>query len=584
MAVQRRLAAILAADVEGYSRLMGEDEEGTLARFNAQLDEIVGPAINQHRGRLVKTMGDGFLVEFGSVVDAVQCAADIQSGVGVHQDHEPDGNKMLLRVGIHLGDVIVEDQDIHGDGVNIAARLEGLAEPGAICVSDMVHAGVRHKLALDYEDMGEQSLKNIADPVRVFRIAGEVASDMPGAAVPADALFRRPAVAVLPFQNMSGDSEQEYFSDGLTEEIITALSIWRTFPVIARNSTFAYKGTTPDIRKVGQELGARYVIEGSVRKTGDRVRVTAQLINSETGHHVWAERYDRRLEDIFELQEEIARRVAGTVEPELHKAEHSRSLSKTPASLDAWECFHRGMSLLEAMTKSGNKDARTMFERAIVLDPDYSRAHAALAFTHHRDFYIGFAEDRDNSKEECLKVAQQAVALDDNDAFAHAVLGFAYVWNRKLDLAIMQGKKALELNPSSAFSCGFLSFALLYNGNHTESIAMRDKCFELNPRDPFNYIRTTWTADAYLNLGQYDKAVEYARMSIGRSSDYLHPHVILASSYGYLGRLEEAEAQLAECERVRSGFTETWLDFSSYRRMEDFERIMEGLRKAGLPE
>ncbi len=310
--VQRRLAAILAADVVGYGQLIGADEAGARARVNAQLDEIVRPAIDEHRGRLVKTMGDGFLVEFGSVVDAVQCATDIQNGVSMEQQSEPDDRKMLLRIGVHLGDVIVEGEDIHGDGVNIAARLEGLAEPGGICVSDMVRAGIRNKLAVEFDDLGEQSLKNVPDPVQVFRIGLEEAIVSDGSSPGAN--FRRPAIAVLPFDNMSGDPEQEYFSDGLTEEIITALCRWRRFPVIARNSTFTYKGQSTNIQKVGEELSARYVVEGSVRKAGNRVRVTAQLINSETGHHIWAERYDRELDDVFALQDEIAQQIAAIFE------------------------------------------------------------------------------------------------------------------------------------------------------------------------------------------------------------------------------------------------------------------------------
>ena len=580
----RRLAAILAADVVGYSRLMREDEEETVARLKSLRQELLDPKVAEYAGRIVKTMGDGVLMEYPSAVDAVQYAVDIQDAMAkrnaeVHQD-----KRMAFRIGITVGDVIVEGDDLYGDGVNIASRIEALANTGGICISASAYEQVRHKLSLAYEDMGEQSLKNIADPVHLYRIAADDMADTPAAAVPSDPLFRRPAVAVLPFENLSADPEQDYFADGLTEDIITSLSLWRSFPVIARNSTFAYKGASPDIRTVGEDLGARYVIEGSVRKGGNRVRVTAQLINAETGHHVWAERYDRGLEDIFELQEEIAHRVAATVEPELLKAEHKRALGKPPNSLDAWECYQRGMTLVEDMTSAGNADARALFERAIALDPGYSRAYSGLAFTHHRDYYIGFSENRDRSRDECLKAAQQAVALDDDDANAHTVLGFAYVWDHKLDLAIAQGKKAIELNPSNVFSYGFLAFASLYHGDHADSIAMHEKCFELSPKDPINYIRFTWTADAHLNLGLYDKAVEWARRSIGRSSDYLHPHVILAASFGYLGRLAEAEAELAECERVRPGFAETWLDFSSYRRPEDVERIRMGLRKAGLPE
>ena len=335
--VQRRLAAILAADVVGYSRLMGVDEAGTRARFNSLLDAVVRPVIDEHRGRLANTMGDGFLVEFGSVVDAVQCATDIQNGVTAREASEPDDKKLLFRIGIHLGDVIVEGEDIHGDGVNIASRIEGLAETGGVCVSAMVYEGVRGKLEVAFSDLGDHSLKNIAVPIYVYQLEQAGTDGTDDAAVSPDALFRRPAVAVLPFENMSGDPDQEFFADGLTEDLITALSQWRSFPVIARNSTFAYKGQSPDIRKVGEELGARYVIEGSVRKSGNRLRVTAQLINTDTGHHVWAERYDRDVEDFFDLQDEITRQISAVIAPELDRAEHLRSVKKRAEKLDAWD-------------------------------------------------------------------------------------------------------------------------------------------------------------------------------------------------------------------------------------------------------
>ena len=350
--VERKLAAILAADVAEYSRLMGEDEVGTRARFNAHLDELIEPAIASGRGRIVKTTGDGLLVEFASVADAVQCAVEIQKGMAERNVDEPNDRRMEFRIGVNLGDVIIEGDDIHGDGVNVAARLEGVAEPGGICISGAVHESVRNKLDVVFVDLGEQSVKNIADPVRVFRASLDGVRRKSDASAEADAIFRRPAVAVLPLKNLSGDPDQEYFTDGLTEDIITALSLWRSFPVIARNSTFSYKGQSPDIRKVGEELGARFVIEGSVRKAGNRIRVTVQLIDAETGHHVWAERFDRELDDIFALQDEITQRVAATVEPELGRFEQKRLAAKHPTSLDAWDYCQRGMYLLYKFTIS----------------------------------------------------------------------------------------------------------------------------------------------------------------------------------------------------------------------------------------
>jgi len=319
--VQRRLAAILAADVVGFSRMMGEDETGTLERLKAMRRDVLDPKITEYGGRIVKLMGDGALVEFPSAVDAVEYAIDTQQILSGLNKILPEQSRIEFRMGINLGDVIVEGDDIYGDGVNIAARLESIAETGGICVSAMVYEGVRGKLAVEFSDMGDQSLNNIAAPVHVYNVQLSARERTDDTGIASEALFRRPAVAVLPFENMSGDPDQEYFADGLTEDIITALSLWRSFPVIARNSTAAYKGQSPDIRKVGEELGARYVIEGSVRKSGNRVRVTAQLINSDTGHHVWAERYDRDLADIFDLQDELSRHIAATVAPELEFSE-----------------------------------------------------------------------------------------------------------------------------------------------------------------------------------------------------------------------------------------------------------------------
>jgi adenylate cyclase len=340
--IQRRLAAILAADVVGYSRLMGDDEAGTLERLKSMRRDVLDPKVTEYGGRIVKLMGDGALVEFPSAVDAVEYAIDTQQILSGLNKILPEQSRIEFRMGINLGDIIVEGDDIYGDGVNIAARIEGIAEPGGICVSAMIYEGVRGKLEVEFSDMGDQSLKNIAAPVHVYNVQLSARERTDDTGTASEALFRRPAVAVLPFENMSGDPEQEYFADGLTEDIITALSLWRSFPVIARNSTAAYKGQSPDIRKVGEELGARYVIEGSVRKSGNRVRVTAQLINSETGHHVWAERYDRDLADIFDLQDELSRHIAATVAPELEFSQTVRTRTKTPQNLNAWELVQRG--------------------------------------------------------------------------------------------------------------------------------------------------------------------------------------------------------------------------------------------------
>jgi len=366
----RRLAAIFAADVAGYSRLMGDDEEGTHERLRAHLREVVDPKIREHRGRIVKNTGDGLLAEFASVVDAVRCAVEVQAGMADRNAAIPANTRIDFRVGVHQGDVVIEDNDIFGDAVNVAARLEGLAEPGGICVSARVRGDAAGKLDLAFEDLGEQALKNIARPVRAYRVAMERPAEAAKEPVPLP-LPDKPSIAVLPFANMSDDPEQEYFADGMVEEIITALSKLRWFFVIARNSSFAYKGRAVDIKQVGRELGVRYVLEGSVRRGGNRLRITAQLVDAATGNHVWAERYDRDLADIFAVQDETTERVVAAIEPELYAAEHIRSQRKPQRSLDAWECIIRALAHVGQSTRAGREEAEALCRRAIAIAPDY---------------------------------------------------------------------------------------------------------------------------------------------------------------------------------------------------------------------
>lgn len=486
--VQRRLAAILAADVVGYSRLMGDDEAGTRRRYNELLNAAVNPAIDEHHGRLVKTMGDGFLVEFGSVVDAVQCATDIQNDVAAKQASESKNKNLLFRIGIHLGDVIVEGDDIHGDGVNIAARLEGIAEENGICVSAMVREGIRNKLDVEISDLGERSLKNIADPVHVYHIEKKRLAGAAKSSYAPDAMFRRPAVAVLPFENLSGDPDQEYFADGLTEDIITALSLWRSFPVIARNSTFAYKRHSSDIRQVGEELGARFVIEGSVRKSANRVRVTAQLINAETGHHVWAERYDREMDDIFELQDEITRLIVATAAPELERSAARESAARSPTSLTAWDILQRGFSFLHEFSEDGNVRAREMFERAIEIDPNYSRAYSGMACAYHRDILFGYSVSRDATLADCFDRSRRAVELDEADFFAHLELAIANEMASQNDKALASYQMAVSLNPSDCSSQVGVGLSLSLLGRPREGISNIETGFRLSPLDPRNPI------------------------------------------------------------------------------------------------
>jgi adenylate cyclase len=563
---------------------MREDEAGTRVRFNSHLHELIEPAIASRQGRTVKTTGDGFLVEFASVVDAVECAVTIQKGLADRNADEPADWRMDFRIGINLGDVIIEGDDIHGDGVNVAARLEGISEPGGICISANVFEQVQNRLELSFEDLGEQQLKNIPQPIRAYRvdIDGLVAA---APEQPVDAqLMEKSAVAVLPFNNMSGDPEQEYFADGLTEDIITSLSLWRSFPVIARNSTFAYKGKVPDIRRVAKELGARYVIEGSVRKGGDRVRITAQLIDAATGHHIWAERFDRKLEDIFELQDEVTERIVATVSPELERAEQKRSATKAPTNHTAWDLYHRGMSLFHEETKEGNAHARKMFDRAIELDPSYSQAYSGLSLSYARDLLLEYSDDRDQSAQLSLEAAQRAVNRDDSDSFAYITLSIANMWPGEFELSISAAERAVDLNPNSAFARNILGTALDNAGRSSEAVSEFEKSIELNPRDPQAHITLNTLARCYLNSRNYEQAAAYAQKAIGMRSNFPNAYHLLASALGHLGRLEEARKALVDCERVHPGFVEKRFNYQPYRDAADNEHIHEGVSKAGQPE
>ncbi len=424
--VQRRLAAILAADVAGYSRIMGEDEAGTRARFNAHIHELIEPAIADRQGRIVKTTGDALLVEFVSVVDAVQCAVDIQKGMAERNADEPDDRRMEFRIGVNLGDVIIEGDDIHGDGVNVAARLEGLAAAGGICVSGDVYRQCRGKLDVGFDDLGEQAIKNIAEPVRVYSVAPEGAGERLQQAEPADPLPLpdKPSIAILAFNNMSDDPGQEYFADGIAEDVITALSRFHSLFVIARNSSFTYKGRAVDIALVARELGVRYVVEGSVRKAGNRVRVTAQLIDATSGNHLWAERYDRGLDDIFEVQDEITEHIVTTVVPAVERVEQERSSGKLPDSMSAWDYLQRGRWHIHKVRRRDLHEARTLFRRVIEIDPRSPLGYIGVADTAAQEATVALLGPDDDIVQEGFDAAKKAVEIDDLDAEAHYVLGW----------------------------------------------------------------------------------------------------------------------------------------------------------------
>jgi adenylate cyclase len=581
MASVRRLTAILAADVAGYSRLMGADEEGTHERLKAHLGQLVDPKIKEHRGRTVKNTGDGMLVEFPSVVDAVRCAVDVQRGMAERNAATPVDQRIEFRVGINLGDVIVEGEDIFGDGVNIAARLEALAEPGGICISRVVRDQIRDKLPYPFEDKGEQSVKNIARPVHVYRIP-IAANALPKAPLP---LPDKPSIAVLPFANMSGDPEQEYFADGMVEDVITALSRYPSLFVIARNSSFTYKGRTVDVREIGRDLGVRYVLEGSLRKAGNRIRVTAQLVEAETGKHVWAERYDRDLADIFLLQDEITEAVTIALVPAIADAEQHRAMRKPPGSLDAWAAYQRGLWHLGKATANDYKLAENFFRQAIDLDRYFPDGYSGLAMAELRSATIfrtrGLAEAQSSAE----RLAHFAVALDGNNAFAHSCLSFALFGRGDHRGALAEADRALALSPNLASGYFQRGTALIYSGRPQEGIKDMQTSLRLEPRGP-NLAQSLYhMVTGFYFSRAYDHAVEAAEHLIQSFPEYPPSYRWLAAAFGQLGCGAEAKEALGKALAIApASFEPFGRPHAAWRRPEDFAHLLEGLRKAGLPE
>ena len=574
--MQRHLAAILAADVVGYSRLMERDETGTLAELKALREDLIDPAIAAHNGRIVKLIGDGTLVEFASVVDAVTCAVAIQEGIAGRNAEAPSDRRIELRIGVHLGDVIVEGKDIYGDGVNLAARLEGLAQPGGICVSQQAFDQIETKLDLSYEDLGEQQVKNITRPVRVYRVSSGQSQPRYRSETPSRSNMQRPAVAVLPFNNMSNDPEQEYFADGLTEDLITALTHWRSFPVIARNSCFAYKNKAVDVKKAGRELGARYVLEGSVRKGGARVRISAQLIDGVNGHHLWAEKYDRDLEDIFEVQDDMVQRITAVVAPELDKAELQRSTDKRSEELDAWDLCMRAKPLLREKTPDGNANARDLFLRAISVRSDYADAYAGLAQSLNQDILVGATEDRATVANQAMEAARNAIRCDEASSWAHHELSTAYQWLNRLDDALDEARIAVELNPNDAYALHALGNKSDLAGD-PNGIAYMERAQKLNPEDVQRHTHLTFLARAYLAVGNYEAAIERARQAIRRRPDFVAAHYVLGIALGHHGQLDEARASLEKCDELSPGFVASRRDWQPYADKTKNEKLRETL-------
>ncbi len=582
MSVQRRLAAILSADVVGYSRLMGVDEAGTLARLQALRAEAVDPAIAEHNGRMVKLMGDGALVEFGSVVDAVECAVEIQHAVAEAAGEMAEGQRIEFRIGVNLGDVIIDGDDIYGDGVNIAARLQEIAEPGGVCISGSVFEQIKGKLDAAFDDMGAQDVKNIADPVRAYRWAHAVAG--PAREAPL-ALPDKPSLAVLAFDNLSGDTEQEYFSDGIAEDIITELSKYRSLFVIARTSSFEYKGRAANVRTIGRELGVQYIVEGSVRRAGNRVRITAQLVEAATGNHLWAQRYDRDLEDIFAVQDEVTEAIVTAIEPELATAERRRVQRKPVESLDAWESYQRGLWHVFRYEPGDSAKAQQFFHRAIELDPNLSSAHAGLAYALYYDVILGLSDDPDPQIARAIRIAKAGVSIDPTDPFAHVALGRNYLLAREYEASLAALDVAIALTPNYANAHFGRAHTLWHSGRPKEAIVSHDEAIRLSPRDPLMWAFLASKAIALLLLERYDEAAEYARQALRQPNTAICANMAEISALGHLGRTEEAGEALARARAIKPDLTIDFVDTAlKFKRERDRQHYVDGLIKAGVPE
>jgi adenylate cyclase len=617
------MAAIMAADVVGYSRLMAADEAGTHALLKALRKQFIEPVIAAHHGRTVKLMGDGALVEFASVVDAVQCAVEIQRAMAERETGVADDQRIRFRIGVNLGDVIIEDDDIYGDGVNIAARLEGLAEPGGIVISGTAFDHARNKAQAGFRFLGRQRVKNIPEPVRAYQVlldpaavGGAVDDEAPAApalwrwtaiAVSAVAvialiaglsgwrwLWGEPpslanrelprsdalSIAVLPFENMSGSAEQEYFSDGISEDIITDLSKISALLVIARNSSFKYKGQSVDLRQVAGDLGVQYVLEGSVRRAGDELRISAQLIDGSTGAHLWAERYDRPLDNVFAVQDDITRQIVQALHLELAQGERDRMMRRYTDDLQAYDDYLLARSLRADLTKERRAESRRLLEGAIGRDPKFAAAYAELSWVHHQ----GWENDRSGeaSQDLALELAQKAVALDESLPEGHARLAWAHLWRRQYDEAIAEGRRAIAIDPNYADGYLILSHILIYAGEADEGVEIAIQGMPLDPDSMYHNLMHL--ADGQRLLGRYEEAIEDLKRSVELRPDFLPGYVWLASTYGNLGRQVEAEAAAAQVMRLNPDFSiSAYGGKVPYRDQAVLEQFREGLRGAGLP-
>ena len=582
----RRLSAILAADVVGYSRLMAGDETGTLTALKRHREAVFDPTVVANNGRIVKLIGDGTLVEFGSVVDAVNCALAVQRAVAAET---ATGPKIVLRIGVNLGDVIIEGDDIYGDGVNVAARLEPLAEPGGVCIASIVNESVGNRIEVSFKDGGEVQVKNIDRPIRVWKWHPDQNGAALGAKPPAASGTRSrpapPSIAALPFDNMSGDAEHEYFCDGMTEDIITDLSKIAGLLVVARNSSFAYKGKKFDIRTVAKELGVRYVLEGSVRRAGNRVRITAQLIDATSGGHLWAERYDRDLTDIFAVQDDVTRQIVGALKVTLSPAENARLAQGGTSSLEAHDLYMRAREFLFGPTKNRAlfDEAVSLLNRAIELDQGYAEAYAGLSMAYVLDFFNGWSGDREGALRQGRRCADQAIERDANEPFGHLVAARVALCEKDLDRARSEVEVGLSLNPNYSLAYNILGNIEIYSGQPLAAIPPIERAIRLDPAFAHQYLHYLGTA--YLVAGKYETASAIFRQRILLAPETDLTRALLASALGHLGQIEEARHIWNELKAVNPKYSfEEHVGRLPFKNQADIDRIREGLARAGLPD
>jgi len=578
---KRKLRAILSADVKGYSLLMADDEAFTIQTLK-EYRNIMSAKIEEYTGRVVDATGDNLLAEFSSAVDAVECSVEIQKVLKKKNEGRSDDKKLEFRIGVNIGDVVQDGDRIYGSGVNIAARIEGIADPGGVCISQNTYDHVNDKLELEYEYLGEHEVKNIKKPVRVYKVLLESVSTKSLVEEPPE-LPDKPSIAVLPFDNMSGNTNQEYLSDGLTEQIINGLSKVSNLFVIARNSSFAYKGKAISIKQIAHELGVRYILEGSVQKAGDRVRITAQLIDAATDYHVWSENYDRDLTDIFVLQDEIALSLMYAMQIKLTSGEQARLWEGDTKNIQAFDKQMRGVECVYRLNEKDNNQARHFFIEAINIDNTSAMPYAMLGFTHIIDLWYGWNKSPLQSFKEAEKNVVKAIALNDSLDMAHLLMGWIYLLKRKHEAAIKEGERAVELNPNGADAHAHLALVHIFSDNTELAIKLLKRAFRLNPIPPPHYY--DFLAMAHMNNDKYEKAIELSKKGLRDNPDQIGIYLTLTACYSALNRIEEAHNTVNEILRINPNFSlEYYSKTQPHKNQETLDKYIEALRKAGLPE